>query len=259
MPLAIAALQLDYVASEPMPSRVDRVLAALTDAPDADLLVLPELWDVGYFAFDNYDAVAAPLDAGPLVRVAEVARVRGVTIVAGSVLERSEAGLHNTVAVIGANGCLDGAYRKVHLFSYGSREGELLTAGDGHAVVHVGGVHIGIATCFDLRFADQFAAMRDDGADLFVVPASWPAARAQHWEVLVQARAIENQTPIVAVNGVGPCEGVQLAGRSMVVDARGVVLTRGDESTGGWLEATVDPDDTRAWREEFPLRQATHA
>ncbi|HEY7280074.1 MAG TPA: nitrilase-related carbon-nitrogen hydrolase [Actinomycetota bacterium] len=249
----IACLQLSYPAGESPSARVDRVVRELERGPDADLVVLPELWDVGYFAFDGYEAWGKPLDAGPLRRLAAVAQVRGLILVAGSVLERDGGALHNTVSIVGPQGELLGAYRKRHLFAYASRERELLSPGDASVVVPTPLGRIGIATCFDLRFPEQFAEMREMGADLFVVPAAWPAARIGHWDVLTRARAIETQTPLAACNGVGDCSGVELGGSSRIVDARGEV--RGPLSVDpGWTCAEIDPEDAHAYRSEFPLR-----
>ena len=251
--LRVALLQLDYPAGETKSERVARVTGVISDAPDADLLVLPELWDVGYFAFDTYEREAEALSSGPLRVLGDRASARGSTLVAGSVLERAGGDLFNTIGVVGPDGAHLGRYRKMHLFGHESEEAQRLSAGDETVVVRTQIGQLGLATCFDLRFPEQFAAMRSDGADLFVVPAAWPAARAEHWRVLVQARAIETQTPLVAVNGVGPCVGVDLAGSSLVVDARGTVLLEAG-TTPGWHVTEIDLADTAAWRREFPLR-----
>lgn len=251
----IAGLQLEYRSGEARPARIARVLGELRAAPSADLLVIPELWDVGYFAFDDYPTAARPIEeaAGP---IGEIARARARTIVAGSVLERAGAAIHNTCVVIGRDGSIAGTYRKRHLFAYGSQEADLLTPGNDDGVVPSDVGLLGVATCFDLRFPELFAELAEAAVDLLVVPAAWPAPRASHWDVLVRARAIETQTPIVAINGTGVCEGVDLAGGSLIVDARGNELARaGAEQT--WLEATIDLDDARAWRQEFPIRDRT--
>lgn len=250
--VSVGCLQLAYPSEETRADRIDRVVREVAEAPAFDLIVLPELWDVGFFAFDDFRQVAAPLEAGPLRRMRELARARTCIIVAGSVLERRGGSLHNTVTVLGPDGDLVGAYRKKHLFGHNSREAELLTPGDEVVVVPTELGVIGLATCFDLRFPDQFATIRAAGADLIVVPSAWPAARAEHWNVLVRARAIETQTPLVGCNGVGPCDGVDLAGESLIVDARGAVLASGGGGSG-WVSAKVDPGDTEAWRSEFRL------
>jgi predicted amidohydrolase len=217
---------------------------------DADLLVLPELWRVGYFGFDRYASEALALDdAVETERM--YARERRCTVVTGT-LERDGGDLFNTVAVISPDGEILGSYRKRHLFTYGSREGELLTPGDQTVVVDTPVGRLGIATCFDLRFPDQFAKMRAMGVDLFVVPAAWPAERIEHWRVLAQARAIENQAPVVGCNGAGDCVGTLLGGHSLMVDATGAILAEaGADPTV--IEAKIDHEATLAWRTEFPL------
>lgn len=251
--MIVACLQLSYPDGESPAARVDRVVEELEAGPAADLVVLPELWDVGYFAFDDYRSWGSPLESGPLRRLTEVARDRGVVLVAGSVLEREGDRLHNTVPVIGPTGDLLGSYRKRHLFAYASRERELLTPGDSTVVVPTPLGAIGIATCFDLRFPEQFAEMRELGADLLVVPAAWPAARLGHWDVFTRARAIETQTPLAACNGVGSCVGVDLAGSSRIVEATGGVAAIATDRTG-WVCAEIDPEDANRYRTEFPLR-----
>ena len=252
VPVVVAGLQLAYPAGESRADRVDRVTTLVDAAPDADLLVLPELWDVGYFGFDDYERTATPLAEGPVLALAEKAARRRCTVVCGSVLERDGDRIYNTAAVVGPAGEILGTYRKTRLFGYGSREASILSPGSGPQAVTTAVGVLGLATCFDLRFPDHFTALRRLGADVFVVPAAWPRERAEQWHVLVRARAIDGQTPVAAVNGTGPCHDVELAGGSLVVDARGQVLARAG-AMEGWIAAELDHGDTRRWREEFPL------
>src|SRR5687768_12022184 len=147
--ISVAALQLDYPAGESRAVRIERVVRSVEAGPAADLVVLPELWDVGYFAFDDYRRVAEPIATGPAARLAEVAAARTCTIV-GTVLERDGDHLYNTAVAVGPHG-VEGTYRKHHLFRYSSREGELLSPGTGPAVVATTVGVLGLATCFDLR------------------------------------------------------------------------------------------------------------
>jgi predicted amidohydrolase len=84
-----------------------------------------------------------------------------------------------------------------------------------------------------------------------MVPAAWPLARVRHWTVLAQARAIENQTPLVAVNTAGTHGGVEMGGRSIILDALGTVLAEAGDSEQ-LLSAEIDPAQTSDWRERFP-------
>jgi len=251
--IAVACLQLATDAGETLEARVARVVAELEAAPDADLVVLPELWDVGFSAFGQYESAARPLGDGPLAPLARVTKTRGWVLVAGSVIERDGGSLHNTIAVLGPDGVLLGKYRKRHLFAYDALEVELLTPGDRTVIIDTRVGRLGLATCFDLRFPEQFAEMRSLGADLMVVPAQWPSARIEHWRVLAQARAIETQTPLIGCNATGPWHGVDVGGSSVIVDARGRVLVDAGPAPG-WVNAQLDPADTAAWRAEFPLR-----
>lgn len=246
--ITVLCAQIELPSGEGPDDRLARIRGSLLAA---DLVVLPELWDVGYFAFDEYAAAARPIEAaveGP----ARLARELGAVVVAGSVLERDGDALHNTIPVLGQDGALLGTYRKSHLFGYGSREAELLTPGDGPVVVETPVGRLGLATCFDLRFPEHFAALRAGGADVHVVPAAWPAARASHWDVLTRARAIETQTPLVACNGAGDEHGVRLAGRSVICDALGDVVASAGEGAET-VEAKLDHGATAAWRADFRL------
>ena len=270
---SVACLQLAQEGAESREERIIRVLDLVTQGPAADLVVLPELWDVGYFAFDDYATAARALPDGAMAGLQTVARARETVVVGGSVVERAGSNLYNTIAVAGPDGALLGSYRKRHLFGYQSQEANLLSPGRSDVVVDTPAGRLGLSTCFDLRFPEQFAAMRAAGADVLVVPAAWPAARAEHWSILTSARAIETQTPVVAVNGVGPSGGVELAGRSRVIDGRGRVLAEGGDGhpsgvgtgverpvaapSATWITATIDHRDTERWRSEFPVRAAT--
>jgi predicted amidohydrolase len=127
-------------------------------------------------------------------------------------------------------------------------------AGDELVVVDTVVGRLGLATCYDLRFPEMFRRLGDAGADIVVVPAAWPAARVAHWRVLAQARAIENQFVVVAVNTVGVQHGLAMGGYSAVIDARGEVLAEGSADTEQVLVAEVDLDAVQQWREQFPVR-----
>lgn len=231
-------------------SLADRVagVAEQVAACTGDLALLPELWATGYFAFDDYATTAQPLD-GPLVRaMGAAAASAGVVLHAGSVVERDSAGrLFNTSLLFDRDGTLAHTYRKVHLFGYGSREQELLTPGERV------GAHgqLALSTCYDLRFPELFRTQVDDGSQLFLVAAAWPLARLEHWQLLLRARALENQSFLLACNAAGRQGEVELAGRSAVVDPWGTVLA---EAGAGpqTLTVEIDPDLATRARKEFP-------
>lgn len=248
----IACLQLGWHPGEDRAGRVARVVAAVDRIEGADLVVLPELWATGYFHFDRYQAEAEPLDGPTVTALAEVAARRRVHLVGGSIVERSPDGLSNTCVVLDPSGALVHAYRKVHLFGYGSDEAKLLTPGETVATAPGPGCTMGVTTCYDLRFPETYRLLVARGAQVLVVPAAWPAARLAHWRLLLAARAVENQAVVVGCNGAGTQAGTALGGHSAVVDPWGTVLAEaGDDEQV--VEATVDLAAVEHLRRDFPV------
>ena len=164
--MRVHVIQLSYGDDETLDARVDRVAAIVRAQQGADLVVLPELWPNGGFAYDGWEASAQPLDGPVVTALREATRELGALVHMGSFVERDETGrLFNTSVLLGADGAVLATYRKIHLFGFGEGEPKLMTPGD-DVVVHEG---LGLATCYDLRFPEQFRAAarrrRRDRAD----------------------------------------------------------------------------------------------
>ncbi|GLY70706.1 carbon-nitrogen family hydrolase [Amycolatopsis taiwanensis] len=251
--MKIAMVQLASPAEETPAERRVRAGKLVERAAGADLVVLPELWAVGYFAFDDYERAAEPLD-GPTVAAGRTwARRLGAHVHIGSLLERDEHGrLFNTAVLLAPDGSIVHTYRKVHVFGYASREAELLTPGDTLEVATTALGRIGATTCYDLRFPELWRALVDRGARTVVVPAAWPAARREHWRLFTSCRAVEEQLLVIAVNAVGQQGAVELGGTSRVVDPWGTVLA--EAGTGEEvLRCEVDESIVDTVRTEFPV------
>jgi deaminated glutathione amidase len=199
-------------------------------AGSSDLVVFPEAFmrDFGESGAD-VAKFAEPLDGPFVTRLAELARAHGETLLAG-MFETSDdpERPYNTLVLVDGDG-LRTSYRKIHLYdSFGYRESERLTAGALEPVVaEVGGVKVGLMTCYDLRFPELARALVDQGAELLVVPSAWVAgpAKVHHWRTLVTARAIENTVYLAAAGQPGP----RYTGHSMVVAPDGEVLVEAGE------------------------------
>lgn len=250
-------LALVQVASPPQEApgeRRARVGRMVRQARAADLVVLPELWAAGYFAFESYADRAETLD-GPTVAAGRAwARELHVHVHLGSIVERDEHGrLFNTAVLIAPDGRVIHTYRKIHVFGYASREAELLTPGDSVDVADTVFGILGATTCYDLRFPELWRGLVDRGAQSVVVPAAWPAARREHWRLFTTCRAVEQQVLLIACNAVGVQDGgVELGGYSRVVDPWGAVLAEagGEE---GITFCDVDPAVVTKVRAEFPV------
>ena len=262
--MRLALAQLEVEEASPRANR-ERALDAVDAAAerDADLLALPELWNVGYFAFEAYAREAEPLTGPTLEALSDAAADRGMALLAGSIVEDlaasaaagvdvpADEGFANTAVVFDADGDRRAVYRKRHLFGYESAEARLLTPGEGLPVVDLGGFGVGVTTCYDLRFPEQFRALCDRGATLVLVPSAWPYPRVEHWRTLAKARAIENLAYLGAVNGTGTFGDDELLGRSAVYDPWGTTLaSAGDDPA--LVTADLDPDRVDEVRAEFP-------
>jgi deaminated glutathione amidase len=201
----------------------------------ARLVALPEVWtylgpDVG-----NHDA-AEPIPGPTIERLAERARRHGIYLHCGSVSERAagEPRLFNTTVVVGPSGEIVAKYRKIHMYdvdlagSESYRESATNAPGDELVTFDLDGITVGLAICYDLRFPEIFRILALRGAEVIVLPAAFTMTTGKDvWEVLIRARAIENQVFIVAPNQVGahPTGKGQAwcYGRSLIVNPLGTV------------------------------------
>ena len=254
MSVTIALIQLDCSSAEPVSERVARAHALVAEAAErAQVIVLPELWHVGAFDMEAARANAQAID-GPLVTgLAALAREHGVWLHGGSFAEVTPDGEHfNTSVLFTPDGQLAASYRKIHLFGFTGGETTLMSGGEELVVIDTPLGPTGIATCYDLRFPELFRALIAGDATVFLLCSGWPTPRIAHWDVLAQARAIENEAWVIACNQVGQQGPVTLGGHSIVVDPKGtVVALAGDEETIVYAE--IDADLPNQWRAEFPV------
>jgi predicted amidohydrolase len=252
--MRIALVQVASPSAESPAARRDRVRGLLEGLPaNLDLVVLPELWAVGFNHFDAYAAQAETTD-GPTVRMcAEIARATSTWVQAGSIVERQPDGsLRNTTVLLDPAGEVAMTTSKVHVFGYASREVELLSPGDRVTSAATPHGRVSSTTCYDLRFPGLWNELVEAGAELVLVPAAWPAARLDHWRALTTARALDTQTFVIACNSCGRQDNVELGGHSRVVDPWGEVVAEAGD-TEEILVVDIDPARVAATRAEFPV------
>ena len=204
-------------------------------AAGAELVVLPEKWAV-LGTPEETAAGAEPFDGPALRWASDVARELGIDLVAGSIAERVDGAERgsNTSVHFGPDGEPHAVYRKIHMFDVEVggrtyRESEHEAPGDEVVVSETAaGVELGLSVCYDLRFPELYRILAVRGARVLVVPAAFTLATTrEHWEVLLRARAIEDQAFVVAANQVGQhAPGYRSGGRSMIVNPWGVVLAQ---------------------------------
>jgi len=228
-------------------------------ADGADLVVLPEKWNV----LGDAEALregAEPVSGPTIAAASSWARELGIHLVAGSIPERVEGAekLFNTSVLIGPDGEHDATYRKIHMFdvdvggvSY--RESESEEPGEEIVSAALPGVTLGMTVCYDLRFPELYRILALSGATVFSVPSAFTYETGKdHWEVLLRARAIENQAFVVAPNQVGEAPPhYRSYGHSMIVDPWGEVLASAPDAEC-FVAAELDLEAEKRVRATLP-------
>jgi deaminated glutathione amidase len=207
------------------------------------------------------DAQAESLEGATLSRIADLAKELKVTVLAGSVLETGAPGgrLFNTSCLFGPDGARLAAYRKMHLFDVEVgdgqtyRESAAVAPGTEVVVAQTAFAKVGLSVCYDLRFPELYRAQSQQGATLLTVPAAFTLQTGKdHWEVLLRARAVENQCFVIAPAQQGRHPKDRLTwGHALVVDPWGLVTARCSEGEGLCL-APYDADLVARVRRSLP-------
>lgn len=244
-------VQLDSAWEDPPANyrRVESLLGSYS-VRTGDLVVLPEMFDTG-FSFNL--ATTADRDGATLAFLQNLARRLGVTVHGSRTVLGPDGRGRNRATIAGPDGGLLCEYDKIHPFSFG-KESQYFTGGDAIATyewVADDRTRVCPAICYDLRFPELFRLGMLAGAEVFAIGANWPAPRALHRRALAQARAIENQAFVLAVNRAGRDPHLEYAGASMAFGPKGDVLAEAgpDECV---LTVDVDLAGLRAWRATFP-------
>jgi predicted amidohydrolase len=224
----------------------------------AELVVLPELF-ASLGRTSHMREVAEPLDGPTLAWAQSTAQTSKCALIAGSFIERDGNALFNTSIAVGADGSLLGSYRKIHLFDVDiedarSKESDTFSSGTDPVVVDINGLSVGLTICYDLRFPELFRAEAEQGADIIVVPAAFTEATGRdHWELLLRARAVENQTMVIAAAqwGTSP-DGTERHGHALIVDAWGRVLADAGPEGDTFVEAEFDATAQSDIRKRLP-------
>jgi deaminated glutathione amidase len=254
-----AAIQLNSTDEYDRNLQVAERLVRGAAAEGAELVVLPEKWTV-LGSPEAIRSTAEPLDGPALTAAAGWARELGIHLVAGSVPEivPEQEKLANTSVLFGPDGERHAVYRKIHMFDVEVgdveyRESAVEQAGDQLAVGETDGAMVGLTICYDLRFPELYRILTLRGARVITVPAAFTERTGRdHWEVLIRARAIENQVFVIAAGQIGFAPPhYRSYGRSMVVDPWGVVMAQAAD-TECFVSADLDFTIQNEMRSSLP-------
>jgi deaminated glutathione amidase len=239
--LRVACIQLTSRSDKAANLEKAERLVAKAATTGADVVLLPEKWNTIGDA-ETLHAAAEPLEGGESVEaMSRWAREVGITLIGGSITERRDGRekLSNTSIVFDSDGAIAAVYRKIHMFDvevggHVYRESDAEEPGDEPVVVDVEGWPTGLTVCYDVRFPELYRILALQGAELVTVPAHFTLYTGKdHWELLLRARAVENQYYVAAAAQIGETLPGRLSyGRSLIADPWGIVAaTAPDEET----------------------------
>ncbi len=228
----------------------------------AQLIVLPEYMTF-YGDYDQYDKNSENIPGPTFEAMSAKARQHGITIHAGSLIERSTqpGKFYNTSLLFNPKGELLAQYRKVHLFDVDvpgkitDKESSVVLPGDHLVVAKLPEFSLGMSICFDLRFPELYRSVALTGAEVLAIPAAFARGTGEaHWHVLVRARAIENHAYVLAAGACGAdLQGHYCFGHSLIVDPWGVILAEAPAEEETVLVTDIDIAQVHKRRQQIPV------
>ncbi|PKN97413.1 MAG: carbon-nitrogen hydrolase [Chloroflexi bacterium HGW-Chloroflexi-4] len=214
-----------------------------------DLVLLPELWSSG---FDYHHLDDATENNCLLINyLQEISDISGITI-CGTFIEKQDSQFFNSFNTFQPKFTRI-RYYKNHLFAR-MHEDDYFTAGEAPIPFKSILGKTGMSICYDLRFPELFLNLRLHETEIFLMSAHWPLSRINHWDVLLQARAIENQAYMIAVNSVGQSGNDIYGGHSTVIAPDGEILFRAPADKEGLFVVDIDPGKVKDLRQYFVIR-----
>lgn len=216
------------------------------------LVVLPEMSDTGY-VMDVVNTHAGGRPGYFYDGICSLAATHKLYIACG-MSERVGTRMYNSMLIAGPDGREKAWYRKVHLFaSKPVFENNTFEAGEEFCVVDIDSLRCGLMICYDLRFPEQARVLMRRGAEAIIVASAWPQARQNHWKLLTQTRAVENQLWVIASNRCGTDKDLTLCGSSAIIDPWGEVVAAASQSNQKLIHADIPPDSVSTIRQRFPV------
>jgi omega-amidase len=247
--IALAQLNVEYGNMQKNITAAESMIYSAIDKK-CDLLMLPELWSTGfdYHHLDEY----AENNLTLITRLQSIVDESNLTL-CGSFIEKQGSQFVNSFNTLQPH-LPRTRYFKNHLFAL-MHEDKYFTPGETSLPFKSILGLTGMSICFDLRFADLFLDLRLHDTECFLMSAHWPLARINHWDILLQARAIENQAYMIAVNSVGQSGKDNYGGHSTVIAPDGEIIMRAPSDEEGLYITEIDPEKVKAIRKTFRINR----
>lgn len=245
--MKITILQTDVKWAQPEDNQVV-ANKLISETPHSDLYILPEMWTTGFAT--SPEGIAEDTDSHNSLEWMQQMANENRCAICGSISVRTQQKQYrNRQYFVLPDGTFF-HYDKHHLFSYGG-EDKSYTAGTERVIAEYKGVRFLLQTCYDLRFP-QWMRYKDD-YDAIIIVANWPSSRQNAWQILLRARAIENQCYVIGANRVGQDKNSSYSGYSAIIDAKGQTLAQAQKGKEQTVTAEIDTDSLLRFRSKFPV------
>jgi omega-amidase len=241
MKIAVAQISCSLGDSDANLTKV-RDFCARAKETGAELIVFPEMTDTGY-SMPVVQNHAASWSNGFVPGLQETARKLSIAVVSG-VSERDNTSIYNSQVFVDQEGNTTAKYRKTHLYAVAPiEEQKCFAPGETFASVAHGGLRFGFSICYDLRFPEMYRKMvTAQNVSVFIISSAWPFPRVEHFRTLALARAIENQSYVIASNRVGKDDDLWFCGSSAIIDPRGVMIAAASADREELIQADVSEE-----------------
>lgn len=225
--LKVTCIQMNMFLGEPQYnfSQTEKLIAKAVQTQKSDVIVLPEMWNTGFFPRENLEACCDSACQRTAELLSRLAREYNVNIVGGSVANRKNGGIYNTCCVVNRNGGLIAEYDKIHLFSP-MDEHKYFSNGDKVCTFMIDNIPCGVIICYDLRFPELARKLALSGAEVLFIVSQWPKERIGQLDILSKARAVENQMYTVLCNSCAVSYDTVFGGGSQIVSPLGEALAK---------------------------------
>jgi len=219
----------------------------------ADLIVFPEMIDTGY-CMPVVQAHATPWTTGAVPALQGIAKAKSIAIVCG-VSERDGKSIYNSQVLVDRDGQVIAKYRKTHLCPAAPvEEHKSFSPGNDFTSLEFGDLRLGLSICYDLRFPELYRKLAvEHKSNVFVISSAWPFPRLEHFRTLALARAIENQSYVIAANRVGTDDGVTFCGSSAIIDPYGVIMAAASQDREELIQAELSLDRLNSVRRQIDI------
>jgi predicted amidohydrolase len=221
-----------------------------------EAVIFPELVDTGYdmsMIRESSSFWDLDQDDSPVSIARSAARNSGIYLMCG-LSEMVGETVYNTTAVFDPQGDIVGKYRKSHLAAYPLlEEDQYIVPGNSLEIADVDDMKWGLMICYDLRFPELSRSLVLNGAEVLALSSAWPFPRLSHWRTLIRARAIENQSYMLAANRVGRDGDITFCGSSCIIDPYGVIISSAGEDREELIVGDISKDLITSVRDYMPV------